>query len=181
MPNSAFVVTGSERVFNTGYFAVYRDDVRVGGKEHKWHRVKTRSNSVFIVAANKKNEIALINQYRVPVRRHFWEVPSGGIEKGESPRRAAIRELDEEARYVARRWKRIGKLSPLPYILDETAYVYLARDLERSRRVRNENPLEGISVVQMVPLNEVKSMARSGEIDDSQTLACLALAMLHLE
>lgn len=51
---------------------------------------------VRIICTNSSGEVLLI-KWRDPVSgRKFWEPPGGGIERGETPREAAQRELAEE-------------------------------------------------------------------------------------
>jgi 8-oxo-dGTP pyrophosphatase MutT (NUDIX family) len=54
---------------------------------------------VRILCRNERGEILLL-KWRDPVDAHvFWEPPGGGIEPGEEPDEAAIRELYEETGY----------------------------------------------------------------------------------
>lgn len=52
--------------------------------------MKIRSAIILI----EDNKLALIERYRSD--RHYFSFPGGGIDKGESPQEAAIREAEEE-------------------------------------------------------------------------------------
>ena len=51
-------------------------------------------NGVGIVVLNKKNQIFLAKRIDNP--KNFWQMPQGGVDKGEDFYAAAVRELEEE-------------------------------------------------------------------------------------
>jgi len=58
--------------------------------------------AVAVVALDDAGRVALIQQYRHPVRTFEWEIPAGLLDvAGEPPHLAAARELHEEADLVA--------------------------------------------------------------------------------
>jgi len=46
------------------------------------------------------NKIIMVRNYRYPTNQRFLELPSGIIEKGETPEQCAMRELREETGYT---------------------------------------------------------------------------------
>ena len=60
-------------------------------KKHKDLPLRT---GVGIVVLNKKNQIFLAKRIDNP--KNFWQMPQGGVDKGEDFYAAAIRELEEE-------------------------------------------------------------------------------------
>ena len=74
--------------------------------------------------------MALVRQYRHPVRRRLIEPPAGLLDvAGEDPLLAARRELAEEVGLAAGRWDVLVDLFTTPGILAERLRIYLARDL----------------------------------------------------
>lgn len=72
--------------------------------------------------------------------RSFWFTPGGGIEAGESPREAAVRELAEETGYVLEVDELVGPVwlrtavfdfASLPYTQTEEVFVGRLADAER--------------------------------------------------
>jgi ADP-ribose pyrophosphatase len=54
------------------------------------------ASAVAIAAFTEDNKMILTKQYRHPLRKLIYDLPAGGIEDGETPEQAALRELEEE-------------------------------------------------------------------------------------
>jgi len=131
--------------------------------------------STAVVPLFEDGRIALIRQYRHPVRAHMLEIPAGTTEPGESPLACAKRELEEETGLVADSWESIARIHILPSYSDELIHVFLARQLTRSGQHLDEDEI--IDVV-IYPLEAVFQMISDGEITDALTI--LALQQLRL-
>lgn len=111
--------------------------------------------------------ILLERQYRHAAGSMMWELPAGRIDEGESPLRAACRELLEETGYTARSWKRILHFYVSPGFLDETMTIYLARRLKPGQAKPEAD--EKIAT-RFFPLSEAVTMATDGRIRDAKTM-----------
>jgi ADP-ribose pyrophosphatase len=80
------------------------------------------------IVVTEDERIILVRQYRYPVDQTTFELPGGVIEKGEDPKAAAIREMEEETGYTSNDVEFLLKLAPNPAINDNTAYFYLAKN-----------------------------------------------------
>src|SRR5438046_9068335 len=70
------------------------------------------SGSVVILALDESGaqaKILLERQYRHAAEQFLWELPAGRIDAGESELTAAKRELLQETRYTATRWKPVPR------------------------------------------------------------------------
>ena len=61
--------------------------------EEKFKNLPLR-NGVGIIVLNKKNKIFVAKRIDNP--KNFWQMPQGGVDKGENYLEAAYRELEEE-------------------------------------------------------------------------------------
>ena len=86
--------------------------------------------AVGVIALDDHDRVALVRQYRHPVRHRLIEPPAGLLDVGgEDYLQAVERELAEEVGLAARRWAVLVDLFTTPGILGESLRIYLARDL----------------------------------------------------
>lgn len=86
---------------------------------------------VNVVALTSDRQVVLIEQFRHGTDAFTLEIPGGMVDPGESPLRAARRELAEESGYAAARWEKLGIVHPNPAIQTNTTHTFLAIDAER--------------------------------------------------
>src|SRR5687767_5159681 len=77
-------------------FSVWRHHaIEPGGMRIVRDLVHHRGSAVILPRTND-GRIVLVRQYRLAARKHLWELPAGTLDAGETPLRAARRELAEE-------------------------------------------------------------------------------------
>jgi 8-oxo-dGTP pyrophosphatase MutT (NUDIX family) len=86
--------------------------------------------AVGVIALDDHDRVALVRQYRHPVRHRLIEPPAGLLDVGGEDFLPAVqRELAEEAGLAAGSWAVLVDLFTTPGILGESLRIYLARDL----------------------------------------------------
>ena len=123
--------------------------------------------SVVVIPHLPDGRLILVRQYRYAAKQSMWELVAGGLEKGETPRQGARRELLEEAGYRARVIKPLLEFYPSPGILSEKMHLVEAWDLAPEQGEPDED--ERIEVGLFTP-DEVLKMVRNGKIHDGKTL-----------
>lgn len=96
----------------------------------------THPGAVAVVAWDEDaDRIAVLRQYRHPVRMELVEIPAGLLDlDGESWVAAAQRELAEEAELAADRWDVLVDMCTTPGACEESLRIFLARDLRPASR-----------------------------------------------
>ncbi|MFT3887140.1 MAG: NUDIX hydrolase [Arachnia sp.] len=96
----------------------------------------THPGAVAVVAWREDtDEVAVLRQYRHPVRMELVEIPAGLLDlDGEDYVVAAQRELAEEVELAADRWDVLVDICSTPGACEETLRVFLARDLRPTSR-----------------------------------------------
>lgn len=133
---------------------------------------------VNVVALTAENEVILTREYRHGIARTILELPSGGVNPGESPLQAAQRELLEETGYGGGAWEPLCQLSPNPGNHTNLAHSFLARGvtLQGSQQL---DPTEQIEVVRL-PLAEVINLLMQNQFMQAMHTAALFYALQRL-
>ena len=128
---------------------------------------------VNLIALDEKENVILVKQYRHGNDEITLEIPGGGVHPGEDPLLGAKRELREETGHESDEWHFLGKVSPNPAFMGNYCYTYLAKNCIEVGELQLD-PLEEIDVVK-IPLKEINSKLKSGEIDHSLVVSAFKL------
>ena len=91
-------ILGERVEYDSPWVQVVTKDVELGpprGRETFWS-VRTVTDYAAVLAITEDGRIPLVRQFRPALDDHVLELPSGGIDPGESPEEAVRRELREE-------------------------------------------------------------------------------------
>jgi ADP-ribose pyrophosphatase len=163
----AYELLTREMIYTGRIFRLSKDHVRYQSGTAVQLDVIHHNGGAAVVALTDKNEVVLVKQYRHPIGEFLLELPAGKLEPGDSPEKAAERELEEEAGYQAGDWKLLSTAYPAPGYCAEKLYIFLARELKAVERRPDFD--EEIEVVYL-PFEEALEMVYSGAISDAKTI-----------
>ena len=129
-------------------------------------RVVEKDVAVILAFIDEKT-IIIERHYRAPIGKWVLELPAGHVEKGETPKEAAKKELYEETGYRARNIKLLYKAYVAPGLLTTMSYTYLATGLEKHEKTDRSEMLE----VEEVKFSDVYAMVKSNGIVDKKTIS----------
>ncbi len=121
-----------------------------------------RPSTVTILAFNDKQELLLIKELRPGFKQPVWFLPAGMIDSGETPKKAAQRELREETGFSAKELQLIQKKSPSTKLIWDI-YLFAARGL--AKNPLPHDPGEYITP-HFVSLKKAVAMALAGDIEN---------------
>ncbi len=151
-------------VFSGQIFSIKQRTVMFADGKKGIYEFCERPDSVSVLALNKKNELLLINEYRFGYQRNVWFLPGGRVdEDGDTPRRAATRELRQEGGYRAKKMKLFRRGNPSNTLLWKI-HIFMAKNL-----LSDPLPLdrgEHIEATKFVPLARAAQMAIDGTIEN---------------
>ncbi|HLI30701.1 MAG TPA: NUDIX hydrolase, partial [Terriglobia bacterium] len=146
-----------DRILEPGGIKARREVVRHGG-------------SVVVLPRLDDGRVLLVRQFRYPAGEALWELVAGGIEPGETPAKAATRELLEETGCRARSFKPILRFFPSPGFLTEEMHLIEAAGLTKGRAKPEED--ERIRTRAFTQA-ELEKMIDGRRIKDGKTLVGL--------
>lgn len=166
-------------VYQNSYITVHEDNVinpRGHATTYGWIEVPP---AVLVVPIDEHGKVVLTKQSRYTTGHPSWELV-GGSTDGMEPLDAAKKELEEEAGLHADKWVQLaGEFLPWNGITTERDTIFIARDLHKVKGPKPEAD-DLIDAIHAYSWAELKSLMKSGELVDGQTIAALALAGLHL-
>ena len=162
-------------VYRCPRFLLEEERITVRGKAATVRRIKNGA-AVMVVPVLGKNCIVMERQRRPVVNDTIYEVPSGRIEKGETPLEAAKRELEEEIGYTAKRFTPIFDYYTDASLETQTTYCFVAEGLEKTKQRLDSD--EVIKPIKM-PVGKVTALIKQNRIKEIGSL-CALLHFLYI-
>jgi ADP-ribose pyrophosphatase len=159
-------LTSSKEVYRCKLFWITEDEAEDEGFHIKRSVVRHRGSAVML-AADEKDRVLLVQQFRLPAGKKLWELPAGKVDEGEVVLETAKRELREETGYHAKNWTKLVSYFPSPGYVEEYMTIFLATDLTEGE----PEPMDDERIEKRwFTRDEIDDMIRSGEMEDGKTL-----------
>jgi ADP-ribose pyrophosphatase len=128
-----------------------------------------------VLALTPDRHCVLVRQFRFGSEEIGLELPGGVVDGGETPERAAARELEEETGFRPGSMEPTGWLWSNPAHFTNRVHTFLARDCVRV----NDGHQEGSEdlAVDLVPLAELPAIIARGGIRHALHVAAIHLAL----
>jgi len=163
-------VLSSRSIFKGRILNLRVDTVETIDGRESTREVVEHAPCIAVIAVDPDNNVLLVRQYRQAPGKELLEIPAGGIDEGEDPESALIREMQEETGYRPKKVERLNGFYSTPGFSDEYLYLFLATDLVPGRLIAEDTA--GIEVTR-VPITEISALVTSGKIEDAKTVAGL--------
>ncbi len=162
----------SHPVYESASLDLREDRVKHRDGRESTFGIVTMKPGVTALPMEDDGTVYLVRQFRYAMGEIMLEAVSGGIESGETPEQAALREIGEEAGLVAAEWVDMGVINPLPGGIHSPSHTFLARKLSPIRRSGAMPSSEGIEVVKM-PFDDALQAVLRGQITDGASVAVI--------
>jgi len=157
-------VVSSDLVYEGLVWDVRSDTVRYGDGEIVRQYVD-HPGAAAVVAIDDEERVALIQQYRHPIRHRDWEIPAGLLDvPGEPPIETARRELEEEVDLRAESIEPLVSIFTTPGGNDEVVHIFLARGLTSAPHTHVREQEEADIRLEWVPLRDAVEAVLAGRM-----------------
>jgi ADP-ribose pyrophosphatase len=125
-----------------------------------------------MLPVDDKNRVLLVHQFRLPDEQKLWEIPAGRLDPGETPLKAAKRELEEETGVKAKKWIKLSSFYASPGYVAEKMNLFLALDLTQGKQnLMDDERIE----IDWFPKKRLREMIHAGKIQDAKTIVAFYL------
>jgi ADP-ribose pyrophosphatase len=166
-------VLASKRVYE-GRVINLRVDTVTGNRGQHDMEIVEHSGAVVVIAQPSPEEIVLVRQHRHAIGEDTWEACAGGIDAGETPEAAAIRELREETGFRARSMRRIWSAYSAPGFCNELLHFFYTDAWDVGE---TEPDAEEEIEIATFPLKRVLEMIERDELRDAKTQVAVLWAL----
>jgi 8-oxo-dGTP pyrophosphatase MutT (NUDIX family) len=132
------------------------------GTQHDFYVIESE-DWINVIPLIADHHVVMIRQYRHGARKVTLEIPGGLVDPGDTPEKAAARELLEETGYQAEALVQIGVVNPNPALFNNRCYTYVALNVKKTHDPIPDQA-EDIEVV-LIPLSDIPVLIQNGEID----------------
>jgi ADP-ribose pyrophosphatase len=158
--------------FATPWFEIVAK--RTAGDSAPYYALRMQ-DYVTVVALTNQNDLVLVRQFRPAVERYTLELPSGHVEKGETPADAARRELAEECGFDAPKVELLGAPLSDTGRHENRLWCYFAPVV--SSLGADHVPEPGVERI-LVPRAKLAELIASAEFDHALNLAALMMVVV---
>lgn len=167
MKKTAMKTVSSKEVYKCPVFRITEDEATDGTGFSIKRSIIRHNGSAVMLAADEKNRVLLVRQFRLPADRLMWELPAGKIDDGETAGQAAKRELKEETGLRAKKWKKLASFYPSPGYGQEKMTLFLATELKQG----DAQPMGDERIeTRWFTKKELTALMRSNGIIDAKTM-----------
>ena len=167
-PSGKAKILRSQIIYKGPVFGIRRDEVIEPSGVRATREVITHPGSVVVLPVLPDGRILLIRQYRHATRQYLWELVAGRIDNGETPLRAAARELIEETGYRAKSFRIFLDVFPTPGFLEERMFILIAKGLTPGEAEPEEDEKMTSKAFTRAQLEQ---MIRGNKLHDAKSVA----------
>jgi 8-oxo-dGTP pyrophosphatase MutT (NUDIX family) len=168
-------VHGERALYESDWVNLKLVDVEIpGGERFDHHVIRIPREASGTVVYDSDRGLLLLWRHRFITDTWGWEIPAGGIDRGESPVEAAVRETIEETGWAPGSMRHLVTYYPSNGVSDQKFHLFVADGASHVGEPTDPGESERI---EWVPVHEVRAIAERGEITDGLSLTAVLYAL----
>lgn len=157
-------------IYKGSIIEYYRDHLKLpNNNDAEWDFINHKGASA-VIPIDEDGNIIVVRQYRHAIEKYTIEIPAGGMEIGEDPKQAALRELEEETGYKSDDAAHLIDIFTTIAFCNEKIHIYVAKDLVKTKQNLDEDEFVKI---ERYSLDDMVKMILDGTIEDSKTISAI--------
>lgn len=168
----------TKRVYENRWMKVREDRIVYPDGRESIYGVVEKNDAAMIFAMDEEEGVYLVEQFRYPVGRRFWELPQGAWQDHENvdPLTLARGELREETGLTAAEMMYLGQAYEAYGFASHKCHIFLATGLQMGKPSLDIEE-QGL-ICRRFPIGEAIEMIVRGDIKDVGTIAAFGLLKL---
>jgi 8-oxo-dGTP pyrophosphatase MutT (NUDIX family) len=168
-------VHGERSLYESDWVNLRVVDVEIpGGERFDHHVIRMPREAAGTVVYDGDRGVLLLWRHRFITDTWGWEIPAGGMDAGESPVEAAVRETIEETGWAPGPMRHLVTYHPSNGVSDQKFHLFVA---DGAAHVGDPTDPGEAERIEWVPLHEVRAIAQRGEITDGLSLTAVLYAL----
>jgi len=161
-------------IYESQWINLYVDKVLMpsGKIIEKYHQLDYPKEAITVLLTNSTGKICFIKSLRYTTQKIEWEIPAGGVEKGEDILKAAEREVIEETGFKTKALKLIYSYNPANGMSNQNVHIVFG-EVEDDKQV--EFDTDEVKEIHWLSSDEIKGLIAKNEISDGISLMPLLL------
>ncbi len=164
----------SRRIFDGCVVRLRVDTIVSADGRQSTREIVEHNDCIGVIAIDEDDNVLLVRQYRKAIEKELLEIPAGGVDSGEIPEEAVVREMQEETGYRPGRVEWLAGFYSSPGFCTEYLHLYLATDLTPSQLYAEDTA--GISLVR-IPVADIEGMLATDTFEDGKSIAGLRILL----
>jgi 8-oxo-dGTP pyrophosphatase MutT (NUDIX family) len=167
-------VHGERVLYDSDWVRLSLVDVEIpGGERFEHHVVRMPNKAAGTIVHDRERGVLLLWRHRFITDTWGWEIPAGGMDPGETPEHAAVRETLEETGWRPGPLRPLVRFNPTNGISDQTFHTFVADGATHEGDPTDVGEAER---VEWVAVPELRRILRDNEMFDGMSLTAVSYA-----
>lgn len=152
-------------------YKLWHDTLQEKSKKIFYDYLEREGDYVVIIPRSNEGNLYFVKHFRYAIKKDILELPMGYINKGETPKKAAVRELYEEIGATKATFKYLGYIWQIPGIFKLKCHIFFADNILTNGK--SPDLEENLKVVQ-IKENKIRKLISEGGIEDSSSIVAIS-------